>query len=81
MNFAFTEEQQELRANARAFLAEASSSERVRAAMASELGYDPQVWKRIGRDELSENASCSGPRFFARRHCNSRQNPADDSQG
>jgi len=50
VNFAFTEEQQELRANARAFLAEASSSERVRAAMASELGYDPQVWKRIGRE-------------------------------
>ena len=38
MNFAFTEEQQELRAAARAFLAEMSSSERVRAAMASELG-------------------------------------------
>ena len=50
MNFAFTEEQQELRAAARAFLAEASSSERVRAAMASELGYDPEVWKRNGSE-------------------------------
>ena len=50
MNFAFTEEQQELRAAARAFLAEASSSERVRAAMASDLGYDPEVWKRIGSE-------------------------------
>ncbi len=50
MNFAFTEEQQELRAAARAFLAEASSSERVRAAMSSELGYDPGVWKRIGSE-------------------------------
>ena len=50
VNFAFTEEQQELRAAARAFLAEASSSERVRAAMASELGYDPEVWKRIGSE-------------------------------
>jgi alkylation response protein AidB-like acyl-CoA dehydrogenase len=50
VNFAFTEEQQELRASARAFLAEVSSSERVRTAMASELGYDPQVWKRIGSE-------------------------------
>ncbi len=50
MNFAFTEEQEELRAAARAFLAEASSSERVRAAMASETGYDPEVWKRIGSE-------------------------------
>ncbi len=50
MNFAFTEEQEELRAAARAFLAESSSSERVRAAMASELGYDPQIWKRIGSE-------------------------------
>jgi alkylation response protein AidB-like acyl-CoA dehydrogenase len=50
VNFAFTEEQQELRAAARAFLADASSSERVRAAMASELGYDPGVWKRIGSE-------------------------------
>jgi alkylation response protein AidB-like acyl-CoA dehydrogenase len=50
VNFSFTEEQQELRAAARAFLAEASSSERVRAAMASDLGYDPEVWKRIGSE-------------------------------
>jgi alkylation response protein AidB-like acyl-CoA dehydrogenase len=50
LNFSFTEEQQELRDAARAFLADASSSERVRAAMASELGYDPEVWKRIGSE-------------------------------
>ena len=50
MNFAFTEEQRELRVAARAFLAEVSSSERVRAAMASEPGYDPEVWKRIGSE-------------------------------
>jgi len=50
MNFAFTEEQQELRAAARSFLAEASSSERVRAAMASDLGYDPEIWKRIASE-------------------------------
>jgi alkylation response protein AidB-like acyl-CoA dehydrogenase len=50
MNFAFTEEQEELRSSARAFLAEHSSSERVRQAMDSEFGYDPEVWKRIGSE-------------------------------
>jgi alkylation response protein AidB-like acyl-CoA dehydrogenase len=50
MNFAFNEEQEELRAQARAFLADHSSSEQVRQAMASELGYDPEVWKRIGTE-------------------------------
>ena len=50
MNFAFTEEQQELRDAARAFLADHSGSEPVRAAMASELGYDAEVWKRIGSE-------------------------------
>ena len=50
MNFAFNEEQQELRAMARAFLADHSSSEQVRAAMESELGYDADVWKRIGTE-------------------------------
>jgi alkylation response protein AidB-like acyl-CoA dehydrogenase len=48
MRFAFTEEQEELRATARAFLAERSSSERVRAASESECGYDAETWKRIG---------------------------------
>ena len=50
MNFAFTEEQEELRAQARAFLADHSSAEQVRAAMESELGYDAEVWKRIGAE-------------------------------
>ena len=50
MNFAFSEEQEELRATARAFLAEHSSPEHVRAAMESELGHDPSVWKRIGAE-------------------------------
>ena len=50
MNFAFTDEQQELHDAARAFLADHSGSEQVRAAMASELGYDPEVWKRIGSE-------------------------------
>jgi alkylation response protein AidB-like acyl-CoA dehydrogenase len=50
MQLAFTEEQEELRRSARAFLAEHSSSERVRAAMASELGWDADAWKRIGAE-------------------------------
>ena len=50
MNFAFTEEQRELAAAARAFLAECSGSEQVRAAMASERGYAPAVWKRIASE-------------------------------
>jgi alkylation response protein AidB-like acyl-CoA dehydrogenase len=50
VNFAFTEEQDELRATARAFLAEHSGPEQVRAAMESELGHDPAVWKRVGAE-------------------------------
>ncbi len=50
MNFAFNEEQEELRASARSFLADHSSSEHVRRAMESELGYDPEVWKRISTE-------------------------------
>jgi len=48
MHFAFTEEQEELRAQARGFLAEHVSSEAVRRAMASEAGFEPEVWKRLG---------------------------------
>jgi alkylation response protein AidB-like acyl-CoA dehydrogenase len=50
MDFAFTEEQEELRSTARSFLAEHSGSEQVRQAMESELGYDPQVWKQIASE-------------------------------
>jgi len=50
MQLAFTEEQEELRRSARAFLAEHASSERVRAAMATELGWDADAWKRIGAE-------------------------------
>jgi len=48
VDFAFTPEQEELRATARAFLAEYSGSEQVRAAMESEAGFDAGLWKRIG---------------------------------
>jgi alkylation response protein AidB-like acyl-CoA dehydrogenase len=47
VNFSFTEEQQELRATARAFLAEACKPEAVRAAMESALGWDEKLWARI----------------------------------
>ena len=50
MNFAFTDEQEELRATARAFLADHSTPAQVRAAMESELGHDPSVWKRLGAE-------------------------------
>jgi alkylation response protein AidB-like acyl-CoA dehydrogenase len=50
MRFAFTEEQEELRAMARAFLVDHSGPEQVRAAMESELGHDAEVWKRIGTE-------------------------------
>jgi len=50
MKFAFNEEQEELRESARSFLAAHSSSEQVRQAMASDLGFDPAVWKRIGAE-------------------------------
>jgi len=50
VDFAFTAEQRELREMARAFLAERSDSQQVRAAMESALGFDPQTWKRIGAE-------------------------------
>src|SRR5579883_1473388 len=50
MRFAFTEEQEELRKGARRFLAAASSSERVRAAMKSDLGFERDVWTRAAQE-------------------------------
>lgn len=47
MEFSFTDEQQMIRDTAEAFLAEVSTSEAVRAAMATESGYDQQLWQRI----------------------------------
>lgn len=47
MEFVFTEEQQMIRDTAAAFLAEVSTSEAVRAAMATEQGYDSALWQRI----------------------------------
>jgi len=50
MHFAFTEEQEELRRNARRFLETVSSTARVRAAMATANGYDENVWHRLGQE-------------------------------
>jgi alkylation response protein AidB-like acyl-CoA dehydrogenase len=50
MDFAFTEEQEELRESAQGFLEEFSGSEQIRRAMESELGYDPELWKQIGAE-------------------------------
>jgi alkylation response protein AidB-like acyl-CoA dehydrogenase len=50
MDFAFNAEQQELRSIAESFLAEHSGSEQIRAAMESELGYDPPLWKQLGAE-------------------------------
>jgi alkylation response protein AidB-like acyl-CoA dehydrogenase len=47
MEFAFTQEQEMIRDTAAAFLAEVSDSAAVRRAMATEQGYEPQLWERI----------------------------------
>jgi len=50
MDFSFNEEQEYLRETARSFLQEQSGSEALRAAMESEQGYDPSLWKQIGSE-------------------------------
>ena len=50
MEFAFTDEQLMIRDTAQAFLAEVSTSEAIRAAMATEQGYDPALWQQVCRD-------------------------------
>lgn len=47
MEFSFTEEQVMIRDTAQAFLAEVSTSQAVRLAMATPEGYEPAVWQRI----------------------------------
>ncbi|QFU76716.1 acyl-CoA dehydrogenase [Halioglobus maricola] len=47
MEFAFTEEQEMIRDTAAAFLAEVSTSEAVRTAMATDIGYDAELWQRV----------------------------------
>lgn len=50
MNFAFTEDQQMIRDAAESFLADASGSAAVRAAMDSTQGYDDKLWASIGAE-------------------------------
>ncbi|MFP6664626.1 MAG: acyl-CoA dehydrogenase family protein [Deltaproteobacteria bacterium] len=50
MNLKFDEDQEELRRSARAFLAEHSSSAKVREAMATEEGFDRELWRRISEE-------------------------------
>jgi alkylation response protein AidB-like acyl-CoA dehydrogenase len=47
VNFAFTEEQEELRSSVRRFLASKSSSSDIRRVMETDEGYDAQVWKQM----------------------------------
>jgi alkylation response protein AidB-like acyl-CoA dehydrogenase len=50
MRFAFTEEQEALRRTVRQFLSLCSSPDRVRAAMATEAGFDPETWRRVAAE-------------------------------
>jgi len=47
LDFSFTEEHEELRATIRAFLAERSDETAVREQMASERGFDSEVWTQL----------------------------------
>src|SRR3954469_1944744 len=48
VNFAFSEEQEELRRIVRAFLDDKSPESEVRRLMETEEGYDPAVWRQMG---------------------------------
>jgi alkylation response protein AidB-like acyl-CoA dehydrogenase len=48
MNFAFSEEQEELRKTVRAFLEAKSDESAVREQMETENGFDPAVWSQMG---------------------------------
>jgi alkylation response protein AidB-like acyl-CoA dehydrogenase len=51
MNYLYTDEQLELRATVRDFLADKSAEQAVRRLMATEAGYDPAVWRQMS-DQL-----------------------------
>ena len=55
MNFAFSEEQEELRRAVRRFLADKSPEAEVRRLMATTEGYDPVVWRQMA-DQLGLQA-------------------------
>jgi alkylation response protein AidB-like acyl-CoA dehydrogenase len=49
-DFVFTDEHHELRKTVRSFLEKRSDEKSVRAAMVSERGYDPEVWKQLAEE-------------------------------
>ncbi len=55
MNFAFSEEQEELRSSVRKFLEDKSPSAEVRRLMEGDIGYDPGVWQQMA-DQLGLQA-------------------------
>lgn len=50
MDFALSSDQEMIRDTAEGFLAEASTSAAVRAAMKTSLGFDPALWAQIGQE-------------------------------
>ncbi|MDA0193195.1 MAG: acyl-CoA dehydrogenase family protein, partial [Actinobacteria bacterium] len=48
MNFAFSEEQEELRKTVRAFLDSKSAETAVREQMETDNGFDPAIWSQMG---------------------------------
>jgi alkylation response protein AidB-like acyl-CoA dehydrogenase len=50
MNFAFSDEQDELRRTVRAFLEQKSPEAEVRRLMDTSEGYDPAIWKQMGQE-------------------------------
>ena len=50
MQFAFTDEQEQLRSTVRRFLADKSPPTEVRRLMETESGYDAEVWRQIAND-------------------------------
>lgn len=50
MQFSFTEEQDEYRSMLRRFLEAKSPTAEVRKLMETDTGYDPEVWRQMGRD-------------------------------
>src|SRR3954464_11787675 len=50
MNFAFSEEQEELRRTVRSFLDQKSPESEVRRLMETEQGYDEAVWRQMGAE-------------------------------
>ena len=53
MNFAFSEEQEELRKTVRQFLEAKSAEEAVREQMETANGFDAAVWKQMGEQITS----------------------------